>query len=131
MICSLDHLVLTVRDIEKTVDFYTSILGMEKEIFGEGRVALKFGKQKFNLHKVNNEFEPKATFPTAGSADICLITNLPIQEAFEYISARGIEIVEGIVPRTGANGAIESFYFRDPDLNLIEISSYISTSGVN
>ena len=124
MICRLDHLVLTVQNIEKTVDFYTSVLGMEKEVFGAGRVALKFGEQKFNLHEVNKEFEPKAAFPTPGSADICLITNLPIQKAFEHVRAKGIEIIEGIVPRTGANGVIQSFYFRDPDHNLIEISSY-------
>ena len=126
MICRLDHLVLTVQNIEKTVDFYTSVLGMEKEVFGAGRVALKFGEQKFNLHEVSKEFEPKAAFPTPGSADICLITNLPIQEAFERVSAKGIEIIEGIVLRTGANGLIESFYFRDPDHNLIEISSYMN-----
>ena len=126
MICRLDHLVLTVQNIEKTVDFYTSVLGMEKEVFGAGRVALKFGEQKFNLHEVSKEFEPKAAFPTPGSADICLITNLPIQEAFERVSAKGIEIIEGIVLRTGANGLIESFYFRDPDHNLIERSSYMN-----
>ena len=119
MIYRLDHLVLTVENIERTVDFYTSVLGMEKEIFGAGRIALKFGEQKFNLHKASKEFEPKAAFPTPGSADICLITNLPIQEAFERVRAKGIEIIEGIVPRTGANGLIESFYFRDPDHNLI------------
>ena len=126
MICRLDHLVLTVQNLQRTVDFYTSVLGMEKEVFGAGRVALKFGEQKFNLHEVSKEFEPKAAFPTPGSADICLITNLPIQEAFERVSAKGIEIIEGIVLRTGANGLIESFYFRDPDHNLIEISSYMN-----
>ncbi|NET27050.1 VOC family protein [Okeania sp. SIO1I7] len=126
MICRLDHLVLTVQNIERTVDFYTSVLGMEKEVFGAGRIALKFGEQKFNLHEVSKEFEPKAAFPTPGSADICLITNLPIREAFERVSVKGIEIIEGIVPRTGANGLIESFYFRDPDHNLIEISSYMN-----
>ena len=128
MICRLDHLVLTVQNLQRTVDFYTSVLGMEKEVFGAGRVALKFGEQKFNLHEVSKEFEPKAAFPTPGSADICLITNLnlPIQEAFERVRAKGIEIIEGIVLRTGANGLIESFYFRDPDHNLIEISSYMT-----
>lgn len=128
MISNLDHLVLTVRNIETTVDFYTNVLGMEKEVFGEGRIALKFGEQKFNLHEASKEFEPKAAVPTPGSADICFITNLPIQEAFERVKAQGIEIIEGIVPRTGANGLIESFYFRDPDQNLIEISSYINVA---
>ena len=78
MISSLDHLVLTVKSIDDTVRFYTDILGMEKEVFGEGRVALKFGSQKINLHQLGKEFEPKAESPTPGSADICFITNLPI-----------------------------------------------------
>lgn len=124
MIASLDHLVLTVRSIDDTVRFYTDILGMEKEVFGEGRIALKFGSQKINLHQLGNEFEPKAALPTSGSADICFITNLPIQDAYDQVSAKDINILEGIVARTGATGAIQSFYFRDPDQNLIEVSSY-------
>ena len=124
MISSLDHLVLTVRSIEKTTEFYTSVLGMEKEVFAEGRVALKFGSQKFNLHEAGKEFEPKAAQPTPGSADICLIANLPIQEALEQVKSKGVEILQGVVSRTGANGPIESFYFRDPDQNLVEISVY-------
>ena len=128
MISSLDHLVLTVRSIENTVRFYTDILGMDEEVFGEGRVALKFGTQKINLHQVGKEFEPKAHLPTPGSADICLITNLPIKEAFVQIEAKGVSIIEGIVGRTGATGPIQSFYFRDPDNNLIEISSYATAT---
>ncbi|NEQ67650.1 MAG: VOC family protein [Symploca sp. SIO2D2] len=128
MISNLDHLVLTVRDIEQTVEFYTKVLGMEKEVFGKGRIALKFGEQKLNLHAAGKEFEPKAAFPTPGAADICLITKLPIQEAFDCVKNKGIDIIEGIVPRTGANGSIESFYFRDPDQNLIEISSYTNAT---
>ncbi len=128
MISNLDHLVLTVQCIDKTIDFYTDILGMEKEVFGDGRVALKFGEQKFNLHEAGTEFEPKAAYPTPGSADICLITNLPIQIAFDRVKSKGVEILEGIVPRTGANGPIESFYFRDPDQNLVEVSSYANAT---
>ena len=124
MIASLDHLVLTVRDIDETVHFYSDVLGMKKEVFGGGRIALKFGSQKINLHQQGNEFEPKAAYPTPGSADICFITNLPIQDAYDQVSAKGIDILEGIVARTGATGAIQSFYFRDPDQNLIEVSSY-------
>lgn len=124
MISSLDHLVLTVRSIDETVRFYSEILGMEKEVFGAGRVALKFGAQKINLHQLGNEFEPKADFPTPGSADICLITSLPIQDAYDKVSAKGVNILEGVVARTGATGPIQSFYFRDPDQNLIEVSSY-------
>lgn len=128
MISNFDHLVLTVRNIEKTIEFYTSVLGMKKEIFGEGRVALKFGTQKINLHQAGKEFEPKAAHPTPGSADICLITSLPIEDALSLVKSNGIEIIEGIVPRTGANGPVESIYFRDPDENLIEVSSYISAT---
>jgi catechol 2,3-dioxygenase-like lactoylglutathione lyase family enzyme len=125
VIANIDHLVLTVKSIENTVSFYTEILGMEKETFGEGRVALKFGSQKINLHECDKEFEPKANCPTPGSADICFITNMPIEDALEEVKAKDITIIEGIVSRTGAVGPIESFYFRDPDENLIEVSSYV------
>lgn len=127
MIANIDHLVLTVKSIDATVSFYTKVLGMEKEVFGEGRVALKFGSQKINLHQYGKEFEPKASCPMPGSADICFITNLTIQDALEKVRAKGITIIEGVVSRTGAVGAIESFYFRDPDENLIEISSYVNS----
>lgn len=126
MISKLDHLVLTVKSIDDTVYFYTDILGMKAEVFGEGRVALKFGSQKINLHQLGKEFEPKANCPTPGSADLCFITDLAIQEAFEHVAAKGVSIIEGIVARTGAVGPIQSFYFRDPDNNLIEVSSYAS-----
>ena len=117
----LDHLVLTVKDIDKTVDFYTKVLGMEKEIFKGTRVALKFGNQKINLHQLGNEFEPKAFNVKDGSADLCFIIDTPLIEAKNYIESLNIVIEEGIVSRTGANGEIDSIYLRDPDLNLIEL----------
>lgn len=123
---NLDHLVLTVADIDKTVEFYTKVLGMEKEIFKGSRVALKFGNQKINLHKLGNEFEPKAYNVKAGSADLCFIINTPLIEAKNYIESLGIKIEDGIVTRTGALGEIESIYLRDPDKNLIELSNYKS-----
>ena len=122
----LDHLVLTVKDIDKTVEFYTKVVGMEKELFKGDRVALKFGKQKINLHKLGNEFEPKAYNVKEGSADLCFIINTPLVEAKNYIESLGIKIEEGIVSRTGAIGEIESIYLRDPDKNLIELSNYKS-----
>ncbi|NWO08609.1 MAG: VOC family protein [Alteromonadaceae bacterium] len=128
MISSLDHIVLTVRSIEDTVRFYTEVLGMEQEIFGTGRVALKFGAQKINLHELGKEFEPKASSPTPGSADVCFITDLPISEAYDRVSEKSVCIIEGIVSRTGAVGPIRSFYFRDPDYNLIEVSSYATAT---
>src|SRR5690554_4084740 len=128
MILRLDHIVLTVRSIEDTVRFYTEVLGMEQEIFGTGRVALKFGAQKINLHESGKEFEPKANSPTPGSADVCFITDLPISEAYDRVSEKSVCIIEGIVSRTGAVGPIQSFYFRDPDHNLIEVSSYATAT---
>jgi catechol 2,3-dioxygenase-like lactoylglutathione lyase family enzyme len=120
----LDHLVLTVKDIAITVQFYVTVLGMEKEEFGAGRLALKYGNQKINLHQVGKEFEPKADKPTSGSADVCFITDVPLAEAMDHVRSRGVAIIEGPVARTGATGPINSFYFRDPDMNLIEVANY-------
>jgi len=119
----LDHLVLTVKDIDKTVGFYEK-LGMKKEIFKETRVALKFGNQKINLHKLGNEFEPKAFNVKEGSADLCFIINEPLEDVIKYLENENIKIEEGIVERTGATGNIKSIYLRDPDMNLIELSNY-------
>ena len=120
----IDHVVLTVRDIEVTCDFYQRTLGMEVVTFAEGRKALAFGQQKFNLHQVGNEFDPKAQQPTPGSADFCLITSVPIAQVIEHLIQCGVQILEGPVTRAGATGAILSVYFRDPDLNLVEVSNY-------
>lgn len=122
----LDHLVLTVADIDKTVDFYTHILGFQMVTFGDNRKALTFGNQKINLHQKGHEFEPKAEHPTSGSADLCFISTTDIHEVVEELKQKNIEINEGIVDRTGALGKIRSVYVRDPDMNLIEISSYLS-----
>jgi catechol 2,3-dioxygenase-like lactoylglutathione lyase family enzyme len=124
-ISKLDHLVLTVRDIEKTTSFYVSVMGMKKEVFANGRVALKAGDQKINLHALGKEFEPKARKPTPGSADLCFITQTPLNDAMDDVKRCGVEIIEGPVERTGANGPIRSFYFRDPDDNLIEVANEI------
>jgi catechol 2,3-dioxygenase-like lactoylglutathione lyase family enzyme len=126
MICieRLDHLVLTVKDINATCDFYSRVLGMQVVTFGEGREALSFGQQKINLHQAGKEFEPKAEKLTPGSADLCFITQVPLGAVLEHLNACRVEIIEGPVERAGALGAIESAYFRDPDLNLIEVSVY-------
>ena len=121
----LDHIVLTVSNIEKTISFYVSVMGMKKEVFGQGRVALKYGDQKINLHEFGNEFEPKANKPTPGSADLCFITKTPLNEAMSHVTSCGVEIIEGPVERTGAKGSILSFYFRDPDNNLIEVANEV------
>ena len=121
----IDHLVLTVADIERSVDFYSRVLGMEKIEFGEGRIALGFGAQKINLHQVGREFTPRAGQAQAGSADLCFVIEEPLEQALEELLGHGLEIVEGPVPRTGARGEIVSVYFRDPDQNLIEVCNYV------
>ena len=123
----LDHLVLTVRDIAATCDFYSTVLGMEVVTFGAGRKALAFGQQKFNLHEAGREFEPKADRPTPGSADLCLIADGALDDVVAHLRACGVPILEGPVQRTGALGPITSVYFRDPDRNLIEVSTYGTT----
>lgn len=128
-VTSLDHLVLTVEDISRTVDFYTRLLGMEAVTFGGGRTALKFGSQKINLHKRGWEFEPKAKHPTTGSADLCFIVDEPIGVVVRTLKEAGIEIEEGPVHRIGATGPIESVYIRDPDGNLLEFSRYVEEMG--
>lgn len=125
----IDHLVLTVQDIEATCNFYTQVLGMEARTFANGnRYALHFGMQKINLHKAGNEFEPKAARPTPGSADLCFITDEPLAAVIQRLQERSITIIEGPVQRTGATGPIQSVYFRDPDGNLIEVSNRVSSA---
>ena len=121
----LDHLVLTVKSIPATSEFYARVLGMEAVTFGGTRQALAFGTQKINLHEAGREWEPKAHRPTPGSADLCFITLTPLADVVEHLRRCGVEIIEGPVKRTGANGPITSVYFRDPDLNLIEVSNYL------
>lgn len=129
MIDSLDHLVLTVRDIDATLRFYEGALGMQAIRFtakdGSRRVALGFGRQKINLHCHGREFEPKADRPMPGSADLCFLTTRPLDEIIAHLTALRIGILEGPVPRTGATGPILSVYIRDPDGNLIEISNSV------
>lgn len=120
----IDHLVLTVRDIGATCEFYSKVLGMNTVAFGAGRFALSFGAQKINLHQAGREFEPKAKHPTPGSVDICLIAAVPLAQVIAHLENCGVPIIEGPTTRTGATGPIQSVYFRDPDSNLIEVSTY-------
>jgi catechol 2,3-dioxygenase-like lactoylglutathione lyase family enzyme len=122
MIKSLDHLVLTTRDIDKCVDFYTRVLGMKLETFGQGRTALRFGEQKINLHDKNTVTDGYAAHPTPGSLDICFLADRPLDEVIAQLRAASIPIELGPVQRTGARFALRSVYVRDPDRNLIEIS---------
>lgn len=120
---SLDHLVLTVADIDATIAFYVRVLGMEAVTFGEGRRALSFGCQKINLHPASAPIRPHARTPQAGSADLCFLTAVPLDEVIAHLRACGVAIEEGPVPRTGATGPIRSVYCRDPDGNLIEVAN--------
>jgi catechol 2,3-dioxygenase-like lactoylglutathione lyase family enzyme len=120
----IDHLVLTIGDLERTIEWYGTVAGMTHLTFGKDRHALAFGEQKINLHVRGHEIEPHAATPTAGSADICFI----VDEAPDALRARldrlGISIELGPVLRDGATGELTSYYLRDPDANLVELSSY-------
>ncbi len=124
-VTKIDHLVLTVQDIEETKEFYQRVLGMEPVIFGGGRVALKFGNQKLNLHESGNEFEPKATCAVPGSVDLCFVTPMALGDAMSHVESCGVEIIQGPVSRTGACELLLSFYFRDPNGNLIEVANEV------
>jgi catechol 2,3-dioxygenase-like lactoylglutathione lyase family enzyme len=122
---SIDHFVLTVASIERSCAFYERVLGMGTVSFGGGRKALAFGSQKINLHLAGHEFTPRAQHPVPGSADFCLLTSIPLDDCLAHVRAQGVQILEGPVDKTGAMGKLRSFYFRDPDQNLVEVSNLI------
>ena len=122
MIDHLDHIVLTTARTGECIDFYTRVLGMKFERFGEGRMALKFGEQKINLHEKGKEFEPKATLAAPGTLDVCFIASVRLEDVIARLAACNVPIIEGPVMKTGAQGPIRSVYVRDPDGNLVEIS---------
>lgn len=120
----IDHVVLTVRDIPASCEFYARVLGMQVVTFGEGRKALTFGRQKINLRPAVEDATLIASKPTPGSEDLCFVSDLPLQEVKRHIESCNVKVIEGPVQRNGAVGMMESIYFRDPDGNLIEISNY-------
>lgn len=122
----IDHLVLTVADIERSVDFYSRVLGMRRIEFADGRTALQCGSQKINLHQSGREYEPKALRVMPGSADPCFIIDIALADAIDQVRQQDVDIIEGPVERTGADGKIVSAYLRDPDGNLLEISNYLN-----
>ena len=121
----MDHVVLTVADVDRTLAFYQRVLGMTPLSFGEGRRALAFGDQKLNLHQAGREFEPKALRPTPGAVDLCLTTDVPLEEVAAHLRSQSVAIELGPVDKTGARSALRSLYFRDPDGNLIEVSNEV------
>ncbi len=126
MIDHIDHIVLTTRDKDACIRFYTEVLGMKLERWHapEERLALKFGSQKINLHEWGREFEPRAHVAVPGSLDLCFIASVSLERVIETLGKHNIPLVEGPVMKTGATGPIRSVYVRDPDLNLVEISVY-------
>ena len=119
-----DHIVLTVKDIDATCEFYARVLGMDTVTFGNGRKALRFGAQKINLQQVGRESTLVADKPTSGSGDVCFVTSLAIEDVLAHLTACGVKPIAGPVPRDGARGPMISVYFRDPDMNLLEVSHY-------
>jgi len=122
MIGSIDHVVLTTRDLHRCLDFYTRVLGMTIEHYGKGRIALRFGDHKFNVHPPGFDAGIKARVPTPGSLDLCFLADRPLDEVIAHLKRENVPIEEGPVNRTGARFTIRSVYVRDPDGNLIEIS---------
>ena len=122
-VIDFDHLVLTVGNIQRTVRFYEMILGMEPVVSEEGHVALFFGNNKINLHQAGKEIDPKAGYPSPGSPDLCLIVDTSVDDTVRFLEDKQVPIIHGPILRNGAVGPIQSVYIRDPDLNLIEISS--------
>ncbi len=126
---ALDHLVLTVASIDATSAFYARVLGMTPQRFTSGGVerhAVAFGEQKVNLHQVDRVVDPNVRHATPGSADICLLTDLPIERVVEHLAACGVDIVAGPARRTGATRPLMSVYFHDPDENLVEVSNVLN-----
>jgi len=121
----IDHIVLTVADVDRTIAFYQRALGMKAVSFGEGRRGLAFGDQKLNLHQAGREFEPKARRPTPGAIDLCFTTDVPLEDVAAHLRRESIEIEHGPVDKVGARRALRSLYFRDPDGNLVEISNEV------
>ena len=125
MIDRVDHIVLTTRDRDACIRFYTEVLGMKLEKFRtptEERLALKFGAQKINLHEWGREYTPRAHVAAPGTLDLCFIAAVPLEEVIKNLENNKIKILEGPVMKTGATSKIRSVYVRDPDLNLVEIS---------
>jgi catechol 2,3-dioxygenase-like lactoylglutathione lyase family enzyme len=128
-ITQIDHLVLTVRDIKASCNFYTRVLGMKIVTFADNRTALAFGSQKINLHEQGNEFEPKAVNPVPGAIDLCLLTADHQDQIMAHLQQHNVKIIEGPVRRTGATESIMSIYFLDPDGNLLEIATPVNSPG--
>lgn len=130
-ITGLDHAVLTVASIPRTIAFYERTLGFESREFKRGRYALHFGRQKINLHEVGTVVDPNVRHATPGSADLCFLTESPLDEVMAHLAHLGVAIVEGPVNATGACARLRSIYFHDPDENLIEVANEVADGAVS
>ena len=125
LVDALDHLVLTVQSIPRSIAFYERVLGMEAKEFKPGRHALHFGRQKINLHEVGHVVDPNVKHATPGSADVCFLTRMPLAEVIAHLQREQVAIVQGPVRATGAQATLQSLYFYDPDENLIEVANEV------
>ena len=129
----LDHVAITCLDIEATLSFYKRVLGATTLYEDEWRagkipvVLLQVGESRMSIHDAASPAKPHAKLPTPGSEDVCFRFDGPIADAQAQLAAEGVEVIEGPVPRPGADGTLgQSVYFRDPDGNLLE---FLSTDG--
>lgn len=129
LVDALDHLVLTVQSIPRSIAFYERVLGMEAKEFKPGRYALRFGRQKINLHEVGHVVDPNVKHATPGSADVCFLTRMPLAEVIAHLQREQVAIVQGPVRATGAQATLQSLYFYDPDENLIEVANEVQAGG--
>ncbi len=129
LVDALDHLVLTVQSIPRSIAFYERVLGMEAREFKPGRYALHFGRQKINLHEVGHVVDPNVKHATPGSADVCFLTRMPLAEVIAHLQRQQVPIVQGPVRATGARAPLQSLYFYDPDENLIEVANEVQSGG--
>ncbi len=125
LVDALDHLVLTVQSIPRSIAFYERVLGMEAREFKPGRYALHFGRQKINLHEVGHVVDPNVKHATPGSADVCFLTRMPLAKVIAHLQREQVAIVQGPVRATGAQATLQSLYFYDPDENLIEVANEV------
>jgi catechol 2,3-dioxygenase-like lactoylglutathione lyase family enzyme len=119
----IDHVVMTVENVDQTCAWYLRVLGVRSAAFGEGRKALLLHKQKINLQQKGAELEPHARAPTSGALDVCLISSTPLAQVLEHFKAQRVPVEKGPIKRNGATGLLTSVYVRDPDGNLLEISN--------
>lgn len=120
----LDHVVIYAVDVPRTIDFYTTVLGMTHIVFDDDYHALQFGDQKINIHDSAAPFRPHAQHPASGAFDVCLLTDTPTPDVLAHLRAHDVTVVDGLCQQTGSLGPMESVYIHDPDGNLIEIANY-------